>query len=332
MNRARMSGWPPLAVIVGAPRCGTTSLADYLRRHPAVTFSRPKEPHYFAIHDLDGLSDSELRRTVEQGYLGRFFPENWQEAEWLAEGSVSYLYGPEKMRPLLRLWPDARFIIAVRDPLKLVPSLHQRYLVTGDEDVQDFASAWALVPERAAGRSIPRSCLDPRLLRYDLAGRLGDAVEAFFAEVGRERCHVVVHDDLIADPAQVYADLLAFLGLPHDGRTDFRPRREAAGTRLPWLQRLLKRPPVATSVLAGAKFRTRVAARPKKPVPAPLRPLMRLRKRLLRWNQAAPPQVKLPPELQRELRDTFAGDVAKLERLLSRDLSHWLKTDDTTAA
>ena len=70
--------WPPLAVIVGAPRCGTTSLADYLARHSAVIFSQPKEPHYFAIHDLDGLSDEQLRSTVKQGYLGRFFADSWR--------------------------------------------------------------------------------------------------------------------------------------------------------------------------------------------------------------------------------------------------------------
>ena len=327
MDAVPLADWPRLAVIVGAPRCGTTSLADYLGRHPAVAFSRPKEPHYFAIHDLDGLGDEQLRSTVEGGYLGRFFPDDWPSAEWLAEGSVSYLYGPEKMAAILRLWPEARFIIGVRDPMKLVPSLHQRYLVTGDEDVTDFAKAWRLVPERAAGRQIPHSCLDPRLLRYDVAGRLGDAVEAFYAAVGRERCHVVVHDDLVRDPPQVYADLLAFLGLPHDGRTDFAPKREAAGTRWPWLQRLLKRPPVATSVLAGEKFRTRVASRPKKPAPAPARALMRVRKRLLKWNRTPPPEIRLSPALRQELHDAFAADVAKLGRLLDLDLSHWLSLD-----
>jgi len=327
MSTVPPSDWPPLAVIVGAPRCGTTSLADYLARHCAVTFSQPKEPHYFAIHDLDALDDEQLRSTVEQGYLGRFFAEGWRSAEWLAEGSVSYLYGPEKMAALLRLWPEARFIIGVRDPMKLVPSLHGRYLVTGDENVSDFAEAWRLVPERAAGRHIPRSCLDPRLLRYDVAGRLGDAVEAFFAAVGRERCHVVVHDDLVRDPPQVYADLLAFLGLPHDGRTDFTPQREAAGTRWPWLQRLLKRPPIATSILAGEKFRTRVAAKPRKPTTAPARALMRVRKRLLKWNRTPPPPIHLSRALRQELHDAFAADVAKLGRLLGRDLSHWLAVD-----
>ncbi|MCH9035408.1 MAG: sulfotransferase [Planctomycetes bacterium] len=33
--------------IVGAPKCGTTSLYEYLRQHPEVFMSRIKEPHFF---------------------------------------------------------------------------------------------------------------------------------------------------------------------------------------------------------------------------------------------------------------------------------------------
>jgi hypothetical protein len=319
--------WPPLAAIVGAPRCGTTSLADYLKSHPAVTFSAPKEPHYFALFDLDALSDAELSETVEQGYLNRFFGSDWRSAELLMEGSVSYLFGADKMPPLLRLWPDAKFIISVRDPMKMLPSLHQRYLVTGDETATDFAEAWRLVPERAAGRRIPSSCLDPRMLRYDLAGRLGDAVERFFGVVGRERCHVVVHDDLISRPADVYAGMLDFLGLPHDGRTSFPPMRAAAGVRWYWLQRLLQRPPLATKLLAGRRFRARLAKGSAKPTPAPVATLMRARKRLIHWNEVPAPRPQLDRALREQIHDTFAADTAKLGHLIGRDLSHWLAVD-----
>ncbi|CAA9505273.1 MAG: hypothetical protein AVDCRST_MAG62-196 [uncultured Sphingomonas sp.] len=320
--------WPPLVAIVGAPRCGTTSLADFLRKHPDVVFSVPKEPHYFAIHDLTGTHGEELSETVRNGYLDRFFPGFRADAQWLAEGSVSYLYGAEQMAPILELWPGARFVLGVRDPMKLVSSLHQRYLVTGDETEEDFEQAWALIPDRSAGRKVPRSCLDPRLLRYDVAGRLGEQVERFFAAVGRERCHVVVHDDLVADPARVYAELLAFLDLRHDGRTQFRPKRAAEGYRFGWLQRLLKRPPVATSVLAGEKFRRRVVSKPKRSTPFALRKLQEGRKALLRWNKAPSPAIRLSRDMQQRLRTEFADDVAHLGRLIGRDLSHWLALSD----
>ncbi|WP_114228463.1 MULTISPECIES: sulfotransferase family protein [Sphingomonas] len=319
--------WPPLAAIVGAPRCGTTSLANYLMTHPAVTFSSPKEPHYFTIFDLDGLDEATLRETVEQGYCERFFGPEWRTAELLMEGSVSYLFGADRLAPLLKLWPEAKFIIAVRDPMKMLPSLHQRYLVTGDETAPSFAAAWRLVPERAAGRRIPSSTLDPRMLRYDLAGKLGDAVEHFFAVVGREHCHVVVHDDLVARPAAVYADMLAFLGLPDDGRREFPAVRAAEGVRWHWLQRLLQRPPLVTSLLAGRRFRARLAKGSGKPPSPAVTAVMRARKRLIQWNEVPAPKVVLDRALRQQIHDAFAADTAKLGRLIGRDLSHWLAVD-----
>src|SRR5690349_1915683 len=118
--------------IVGAPRSGTTSLSTWLKDHPHICFSYVKEPHFFSQFDLRTHGNSALRQRVERDYLDRYFPERGTGA-LLAEGSVSYLYVPEQMEPILRLWPDARFIIAVRDPMALLPSLHLRMLYNGDE-------------------------------------------------------------------------------------------------------------------------------------------------------------------------------------------------------
>ena len=153
------------AFIVGAPRCGTTSLSKYLREHPQVGFARIKEPHFFAQHNLAGLADQELRQTVQREYLDRYF-RGREDFPLLAEGSVSYLYFPEQVKAVLRLWPRAKFVIAVRNPLQMIPSLHQRLIHNGDENERSFRRAWNVVPERCSGRSIPARCADPRLLDY----------------------------------------------------------------------------------------------------------------------------------------------------------------------
>ena len=49
--------------LVGAPRCGTTSLSRYLAANPQVCFSRPKEPHYFALLPAAGLQQSAKTQT-----------------------------------------------------------------------------------------------------------------------------------------------------------------------------------------------------------------------------------------------------------------------------
>lgn len=318
---------PRFACIVGAPRTGTTSLAKFLRTHPHVCFAKVKEPHFFSQWDLTGLPDAELRRTVTEEYLARYFPHRNDPGDLLMEGSVTYLYAPEQMRPILRLWPDARFIIGLRDPMEMIPSLHQRLLFLGDETVEDFERAWQLVGERRHGRRIPRSCIEPRWLRYDEVGRLGDYVERFISVVGRERCFFAVYDDVKRDPAALYRQVEEFLGLPHHEPADLTPRRASQGYKFGWLQRLLMRPPLITrNLMAGTHYRQRVATIEKlRKGESPLmRTVEQARKGLLRWNEADRPQSSLSSAIRGEIRSKYSDDVARLGRIINRDLSHWL--------
>ena len=321
-----MQGPVHFACVVGAPRCGTTSLARFLEAHPQVSFSSVKEPHFFTQHDLTQVRGHKLRRFVEAEYLRRYFPNRAAGRPLMAEGSVSYLYAPERMEPVLRLWNDARFVIALRDPMEMLPSLHQRLLFNGDETVTDFEQAWALMRERGQGRSIPRTCVDARALQYEELGRLGTHVERFFRAVGKERCFVVLLDDLSADPEGVYRQLLAFLGLPLRDLPDFSPRRTSQGYRIGSLQRFLKRPPVATrAVLAGEKYRMRVRNLERGDSGSPLlKAFFAARKKLVSWNTVPPPPVRLSDALRRDINERLAGEVARLSGLIGRDLGHWL--------
>ncbi|MEO6256479.1 MAG: sulfotransferase [Sphingomicrobium sp.] len=313
--------------IVGAPRCGTTSLSDFLRQHRDVSFSAVKEPHFFSQFDLNSCSDSQLRERIETDYLARYFPDYPGNGAVLAEASVSYLYRPEQMLPILRMWPEAKFIIAIRDPMELLPSVHRRLLYIGDEVITDFSRAWSLVRERRQGRNIPRSCVDPRWLYYDEIGRLGKHVEEFISVVGRERCLIAVFDDLAADPSAVYRSVLEFVGLPDDDRQDFAPQRASRGYKSGRLQRLLKRPPKAMrSYFAGEQYRQRVKSldRPDGISSRVATAILAARKRVLRWNITDAPPIVVEEAVRKNIREFLKDDVERLSRLIGRDLSHWL--------
>ena len=232
----------------------------------------------------------------------------------------------EQMLPILRIWPEAKFVIAIRDPMELLPSLHQRLLYLGDEVVTDFARAWALTDRRRKGLNVPPSCVDQRWLLYDEVGRLGEYVEKFIATVGRERCHIVLFDDLIRDPQSGYARMLKFIGLQADGRTDFSVHRASRGYKIGFLQRLLKRPPKALrGIAAGDQYRQRVRSLDTPRGPSGLTAaILAGRKRLLKWNAATPPPVAIDEALRHDIRNRLSDDVARLSGLIGRDLSHWL--------
>jgi hypothetical protein len=312
------------AFIVGAPRCGTTTLASFLQQHPDVCFSAVKEPHFFSRDEVAALSSAELEQVVEEEYWQRFFGHCEGQPKLYAEGSVTYLYVPERMEPILKLWPNARFVIALRDPLSMLPSLHARLLVTGDETIRDFPTAWAKIAERAKGKSLPKRAVDPRWLRYDWAGQLGQNVERFLATVGRERCHILLFDDLVRDPQGTYRELCHFLGIEPWAGTNFQPQRVNKTIRIGWLQRLLKRPPKAIrTALAGEQFHKREKKVGSAESPA-LAAFFRARKRLLAWNKISAKREALDPAVRRQIIDRLTDDVILLSRVIDRDLSHWL--------
>lgn len=323
----RISDLPNMIFIVGAPRCGTTTLAGFLEQHPQICFPFVKEPHFFAQYDLTAMDPDAARALTEREFLDRFFGhcEGEHKAAGV-DGSVSYLYIPERLVPALAMWPNAKFIIAVRDPMTMLPSLHQRLRFTGDETIARFEDAWAAIPDRAAGKRIPRSCLEPRWLRYDEAGRFGTYAERFFDVIGRERCFVSLFDDLIADPRAQYAAMMEFVGLQPFDKTSFRPKRESRGFRFGWLQRLLKRPPAkARDYLAGKQFRRREVALDEEGEDRVIETIFSIRKRLLRWNRKPLDKRPIPLALQQDIRDRLSAEIAALGKLLNRDLSHWLE-------
>lgn len=295
--------------IVGAPRCGTTALSKILARHPQVCFSRPKETHLF-VQDLGVMDEAYWTKN----FIEPFFPHLSDQHIAFGEGSVSSLYSPEAIQRILAFDPDAKFIIHVRNPVDMVHSYHGRLLFLLDEDQRDFARAWALQDERRAGRSLPKSCRDPRLLQYGEVGKLSLHVERMFDTVGRDRCYVVVFDEFTRDPAALYHDLCQFLDLPRDEENHFNQKYAHRTYKNRLVQQfLVNPPPFVIKALQAAKI-----------TPQQLRMRTRsLRKWLRRKNTEQEARQTLQPDMRGELTAYFAEDVAKLGTLLGRDLSHW---------
>lgn len=305
--------------VPGAPRCGTTALSSWLSEHPLICFSKPKETFYFSTPTWRPGDETRWRQEYP-----RFF-QHWKpEHQKVGEGTVSYLYDGEAQRRILKIQPDARFIVMVRNPLEMVPSLHQRMLFLLEEDEPDFARAWRLQERRSAGEQLPPLSTDPRLLLYAEAGCLGAQLEALLARVPREHCHVIVFDDFRRDPASAYRGVLHFLGLPDDGRKDFRPHQAGQHYRYRWLQRLMIRPPGITRTLRQERLQNadrKASRRRNRQRPKPWS--KRMYRRVRDWNRIAVPAAPLPTELREELCTRFSPDVALLGELLGRNLSHW---------
>ncbi len=288
--------------VAGAPKCGTTAVAEYLGGHPRVFVADPKEPFYFAT-DLPGMR----KMTTEAEYLELFAGAG---SEILTgEASTLYLFSRTAVPALLRDCPDCRLVVMLRPPAELVHAFHGQLLWGFLEDEEDFVRAWDLQEERAAGRHLPVGCREPSLLQYRRIGRLGEQIGRLLEWVPRSRVHFLLLEDLAARPRHEYLRLLDFLGLSDDGRTAFPRRNRHRVHRLRGLARVKNR---FVREWPGLDRRLRPALR-RLGLDAPLRGLL----------GREVPRSDLASEFRLRLVEGFAEDVCRLSDLIGRDLDHW---------
>src|SRR5271170_7433051 len=141
----------PDCFLVGAPKCGTTAMADYLAAHPDV-FMAKKEMHVFG-RDLH--FGAHFYRRDLAAYEQEFSQRATQRVA--GEASVWYLLSTQAASELKAFNPDARIVIMLREPVEVLYSLYYQFLCDGNEHLPTFEEALVAEDDRAAGRRIARS-------------------------------------------------------------------------------------------------------------------------------------------------------------------------------
>ena len=236
--------WPavkrPDFFIVGAFKAGTTAMYEYLRAHPQLFMSVPKEPMYFGA-DLT----PRYRRMTEEEYLALF--KGAADTQRAGEASPWYLYSTSAPREILDFAPAAQAIVMLRNPVDVMYAQHSQLVFNQREDIADFGEALAAEEDRRRGERMPADALRPEALFYRHSVRFADQLRHWFDVFGRERVHVIVFDDMIADPRAAYRATLEFLGVDPAYDVDlsvYNPNRHA---RSGLVQRLIFAPPSATA-------------------------------------------------------------------------------------
>ena len=228
----------PNLFIVGAPKCGTTAWVSYLASHPDIFFPRIKEPHFFSpdMPKRPGFNNF----TSEERYLALFAPG--RDKKIVGEGSVRYLQSQEAAKNIRRFNPDAKILIFVRDQQDYLPSLHNQLVFNKDECITDFETAWRLSGKRDTTNMSPY-CRHPKFLDYIDAGAFSEQVERFYDQFPEDHIRVFHFRDWSRNPRATYLEILRFLEVPDDGRTEFPRVNAARQRRTRWLWKLHKSPP-----------------------------------------------------------------------------------------
>ena len=297
----------PNFFIVGAPKCGTTSLYSYLRTHPAVFLSERKEPNFFC----DDYADDFRRYKTQKAYLEGCFGRADESHQVVGEGSVLYLSSGRALERIRDFNPRARILIAVREPVEMLKSLHNHLLYWTWEDERDLWDAWCLQEERREGKRIPANCPEPALLQYRHFCSLGTQVERAHDIFPGEQILTISLAELAESPLETYKRVLGFLGLQFDGRRDFPPVNEAKSPKYAFLSKLLM---PLSRIGRYSDFWNRL----KEGLGISGTGLISL---LRAWNTSYGKQNRgLRPEHERALREAFEEERALLETYLDGSL------------
>lgn len=211
----------PDFLIIGTKRGGTTSLWNYLIRHPLVPRLFPawntKTSHYFEEHWGRGEAwyRSHFPTTAQRAALER----RHGGPSRVGEAAPLYMFHPLVPDRVHALMPTARMIVLLRDPVERAYSHWKERRTRGVEPL-DFAEALAREEERTAGER-ERLIADPGYFSepydwftYRARGRYIEHLAPWLDRFDRSQLLIVASEELYRQPAATYARVLEFVGLP----------------------------------------------------------------------------------------------------------------------
>ena len=305
LNGGPVKQMMPTFLVIGAAKSGTTALHHYLRQHPDIFMSHPKELKFFPWENWrpdyrgpgDGAGLSSIITSVEE--YGACFAAG---AGYTARGESSpqYLYFPRAAERIRHHIPDAKLIAILRHP---ADRAYSHYLMLQREGRETLTFRQALVAEEQRVAD-----LWGHTWHYLRRGFYAAQLKPYFDLFEREQLRVYLHEDFLADPVGLTQDVFRFLKVDDTFTSDVSIRHNE--TRLPRhraLHEYLSHPLPAKALIMRL-------------IPDTLSRTIGDRVRRLNQSKAV-----LPRRLRRQLIGLYREDIIKLQDILRRDLSHWLE-------
>lgn len=302
----------PNFLIIGTAKGGTTSLYAYLRQHPEIFMSVPKEPTFFGNEGTDGLFNGphdEDRAyhsrviTSFADYSALFRDVTDQKA--IGEASIYSLYLPSAPAQIKKYVPKATMFAVLRNPADRAYSAYL-HVVRQARERRSFAEALALEPERIRQKWNP-------LWHFKAMGWYYQQIKRYYEMFGREQVHVYLFEDFQKDPVGIIREVLDILGLSTSFTPDMSKR---------YKESYVPKYPAIEMVLHQSRIKVQFA---KQKWPKPIRwrakYLENLIDKLAQPNRIEPPPI--PAAVRASLLSDYQDDILRLGDLLQRDLSHW---------
>lgn len=288
-------------------KCGTSSLSKYLQQHPEIFISEKKEPRFITSQCMQFPLNGPKDHRVEAWYVkdfnsyARLFENATEKA--VGEASADTLYYYKGSIPIIKKYlGDPKILIILRNPVKRAFSAYQ-HLVRDDRENLSFEEGLAAEPERILNNW--------ELIYYYVAvSKYYAPVKAF--QESFPQVKIIFNEDLSGETNKTLSSVFTFLEVDENFIVDNSIQYNRSGKPKSkllqyflWEENQVKKMirPMIRLVFPNKKTRERITHK------------------LLTRNMH---DLILHPDTKRMLINEFEEDIHNLEKLLNKDLSHWL--------
>ncbi len=294
----------PNFLILGAAKCGTTSLYYYLSQHPDVYMSDPKEPFFF---------EAEYDKGMEY-YWKKYF-SGWHGEKAVGEARHRNLYLPYVAPRIKESIPDAKLIVVVRNPVDRAYS-HWWHWYSRNEEPLSFEDAIymdlkriesGITFEGEEGARLWSRNLNPKTGKtkfrtYIDSGYYAQQIKRYLNLFPESHIKVIFLEDLQHNPQFVVSEVWKFIGVdPEYTLKDLMPQNISNTKAIE----------IAKMVARFTKFYKLVPQKSKR--------------KILMYLSNIGRRAEMNKITRLWLIDHYYQHNRELEKLVNRDLSHWDK-------
>ncbi|MEQ1484731.1 sulfotransferase domain-containing protein [Methyloglobulus sp.] len=314
----------PDFIIIGAAKCGTTTLYKKLANHPRVFMSTPKEPEFFARDDI-----------YEKGldwYANLFASAT--DSQLCGEASTLYTLTtlfPHTVSRMHNTVPQAKLIYVLREPVNRAYSFYTQLVKNYQNCTRNFNVNRTfdeclfpdLYPNRCSrvqffapfDKHLPD---DPRTLLD--GSRYMTQINNYLCAFDRSQLLLLDFKELVENPDKVMVDVCEFLNLDiSEMRTTEEVRENISSEHFQYADAEITRQGLVSKVKSNPIGRKLIQMTP-----------MAIKKRLLdcytllfkKTNDLSRP-AKMSPRAEGYLHEIFKDEIIGLEDFWKRDLSSW---------
>ena len=281
-------------VYIGPPRSGSTWLAAALEEHPEICIPRHKEIHFF--NDRAPFT-MEFLYPKGMEFYKTYFKDASSHAR-IGDLSPMYYYDPNAAYRIHKHFPRVKILSILRDPVDMVYAFYLKR-----KEIEKRAKTFTLELEKT-----------PQFLDMGFYHRL---LTPYFDYFSREQIRICIFEDFFKNSRQGLASIFRYLGVDDsfvpsmvDKRVN--PTKPPSSARRVWLNGLM----LSSLNKPSLSWIKTLLHRMK---------MVRLDYGKLVEKENTPQKPPLESTLRRELCEMYKPDVKRLEMLIDRDLSFWLK-------